>query len=40
MTRDELLALIRELADALDGWADSKDDPALDALLARARGAK
>ena len=32
-------ALIGELADALQGWADSKDDRVLDDLMNRAREA-
>ncbi len=33
----DLRGLVGELAFALDGWSDSKDDPTLDALVARAR---
>ena len=38
MTREQAVSLIRELIQALQGWADSKDDRALDDLIARARG--
>ena len=39
MTREQAVSLIRELIMALQGWADSKDDRALDDLIARARKA-
>lgn len=33
----DLKGLVGELAFALDGWSDSKDDPAIHDLVARAR---
>ena len=39
MTRELAVSLIRELIQPLQGWADSKTDPHLDDLIARARKA-
>jgi hypothetical protein len=36
---DKLRALVRELADELDAWADAKDSQRLADLIARARKA-
>ena len=36
---NELRALVKELLEALNCYFDSKDDPAIDELLARARKA-